>query len=99
MRLETLALNVPSSPGNGTSQSVRDLAGKYLQISGTFTGVLQLEVSLNGGSDFFNSVDAITGPGGYSIPEPATHVRVVVTDLESGTPVASLNGYNVRTDG
>lgn len=99
MRLDSLPLTVPSTPSAGPSQNVRDLREKYVQIGGPgFTGSLTIEVSLNNGADFHLSGAAITATGIVSIPEPATHVRVVVGSLTGAPPTACINGYNARTD-
>lgn len=100
MRLETYQLNVPATaPNTGTSQNVRDLREKYVQIGGTFTGLsLTVEVSLNGGTDFAVSGAALTAKGIVSIPEPATHIRVVLGSLSTGAPTVTLGGYNTRTE-
>jgi hypothetical protein len=100
MRLESYPLNIKATAGNGTSQLVRDLREKYVQIGGgAFTGSLQVEVSLNGGTDYFASGAAITAPIVFSIPEPATHIRIVTGSLSLGAPTACVNGYNTRTEG
>lgn len=100
MRLESYSLDVKATAGNGTSQSVRDLREKYVQIGGgAFTGSLQVQVSLNEGADFASSGAAFTAPGIVSIPEPATHIRIVTGSLSAGTPTACVNGYNARTEG
>jgi hypothetical protein len=94
MRLEYFPLVVPGTPGNGTAQLVRDLKDKYVQIGGgSFTGSLTVEVSLNGGVDFATSGAAFTAPGIHSVPEPATHVRVVTGSLSAGAPTATVAGY------
>lgn len=100
MRLESYSLNIKATAGSGTSQLVRDLREKYVQVGGgAFTGSLQVEVSLNGGTDFYASGAAITAPIVFSIPEPATHIRIVTGSLSAGTPTACVNGYNARTEG
>jgi hypothetical protein len=99
MRLDTLTLAVPSAVGNGVAQSVRDLREKYVQVDGVFAGSLDIEVSLNGGNTFAKSAVALTAPGIRSIPEPATHVRVVMTALTSGAATAVITGFNARTEG
>lgn len=101
MRLEHYALNVPGTtpPVTGTSQNIRDLRLKYVQIGGgVFTGSLSLEVSLNDGVDFFLSGAARTAQGIWEVPEPATHIRVLVNSLSAGTPTVTLAGYNARTE-
>lgn len=98
MRLESSLLQVPVSPGNGTAIPVRDLTSKFVQVYGTFVGSLNLEVSLNQGNDFAPTVVGVTAPGIYEISEPATHVRIALVSLSSGTPGAVLNGHNLRTD-
>jgi hypothetical protein len=97
MRLESVVLTVPAAPGNGASAKVRDLTTKYVQVGGTFTGSLNIEVSLNG-TDYVPTVAGITAPGLFEVPEPATYVRMAVGSLSSGTPTATLNGYDIRTD-
>jgi hypothetical protein len=99
MRLESYTLNVKATAGAGTSQNVRDLTGKYVQIGGgAFTGSLQVEVSLNGGTDYAASGAAFTAPGIVTIPEPATHIRINTGSLSAGTPTACVNGYNARSE-
>lgn len=98
MRLESYALNVPGTATAGLQQAVGHMREKYVQVAGTFVGSLDVEVSLDGGNNFFVSLTGITGPTIKSIPEPATHIRVNVTAFSSGTPVVTLNGYNIRTD-
>jgi hypothetical protein len=98
MRLDSLTLNVPASAGNGTAQVVRDLIGLYVQVGGTFVADLNIEVSLNDGTDFEPSVQGVTSKGIFIIPEPATHVRVALVALTSGTPTVVVNGRNARTD-
>lgn len=94
MRLEYFSLVVPAVAGNGAAQLVRDLKDKYVQIGGgAFTGSLTVEVSLNGGTDFAVSGAAFTAQGIHSIPEPATHIRVVTGSLSAGAPTATVAGY------
>lgn len=99
MRLDSLAINVPTAPATtpGVAQSVRDLREKSLQLIGPMTGSYDIECSLDG-THFAKTWTGITTDVIKGIPEACTHVRIVPT-VNTVAPTAVLNGFNARTDG
>jgi hypothetical protein len=93
MAVYSLSLNVPTGVGVGSSQSVRDMREKTVQVIGAFTGSLNIEVSLDGGANFTPSSTAITAPGLKSVPEPATHLRLRATAMSGTAPTAVVAGF------
>lgn len=97
MRLESFKLKVPTSPGSGEPQAVRDIREKYIQIGGgAWTATLRVEVTLNG-AEYFKSGGDISAPGIFAIPEPALYVRVTTVNITNGAPTATLLGYNIQS--
>jgi hypothetical protein len=94
MRNNFYPLQIPATVTAGATQTCRDLREKYIQIFGTFSATLSIEVSLNGGADFFAVLTGLTAPGLHPIPYPATHVRVRTTTFGSGVPAAVIAGFD-----
>jgi hypothetical protein len=66
-----------------------------VQVYGTFTASLRLQVKLPGG-DWQDVGSAITAPGIYEVAETCSDLRVNTTAYTSGTPQAIFGGFNER---
>jgi hypothetical protein len=96
-RPETIPLDVPAAVGVGKSSNVFRFRDKTVQISGPFTGSLQLEVSLDG-NDYEPVGPVVTAPGLFTIPFTVEFLRVRVAVLTSGTPKAVAAGFDFRAE-
>jgi hypothetical protein len=92
-------LEVPAVAGaNGGSVSVRDYRDKTVQILGTFSATLDVQVSLDGGNNYVSVAAALTAPGVHQIPQTCTHIRVRTVAFVSGVPAAVLGAFDARSD-
>lgn len=99
MRADFLDLDVPATAAtDGDDLDVRLYRDKWVQVWGTFTASLNIEISLNGGADFIVLHTGITTPGLYEIAPTCTHVLVRTVTHSAGTPHATLAGLNTRSD-
>lgn len=96
MRIFTQGLAVPGAVGVGAAQLVRDFQSMAVQVIGAFTGSLTIEISLNGGADYAAASAAITAPGLFNIPWPATHIRVRVVSLTGAPPAVAFAGFDTN---
>lgn len=94
-RPEKIPLEVPSVPGVGQAANVFRFRDKTVQISGPFTGDLQIEGSLDG-SDFESIGPPVTAPGIFPVPVTVEFLRIRVVNLTSGTPTAVAAGFDFR---
>jgi hypothetical protein len=95
---ESVSLPVPLSVATGADQSVAGLREKAVQVTGTFSATLSIEISLDGTN--FAPIAAttdLTAPALISIPFLAQAMRVDTTVYASGTPLCTVLGDNPRT--
>jgi hypothetical protein len=94
-RPEKLVLEVPAQVGVGQAVNVFRFRDKTVQVTGPFTGSLQLEGSIDG--DDFEGIGApVTVPGFVLVPMTIELLRVRVTELTSGVPKAAIAGFDFR---
>jgi hypothetical protein len=94
-RPERLPLDVPAAPGVGATANVFRLRDKTVQVSGPFTGSLQLEGSVDG--DAFEPIGGpLAAPGFVLVPMTVAFVRMRVDALTSGGPRAIVAGFDFR---
>ena len=83
-----------SIPGSGEGAPLDTsimLPDKRLQVTGTFTGTLQLEESLDG--DTWTKIGSdITQAGWVTITTMQAWLRIVVAAYTTGVPVVNLHG-------
>lgn len=99
MKTEFKDLAVPVIVGAGAAFHCVRFREKTVQISGTFVADLQIEVSLDNGSNYSPAGSTINAPGVHSVPFTCTHVRIRTTAFTSGTPAARFGGFDSRSDG
>jgi hypothetical protein len=94
-RPERMPLEVPAKAGIGKAENVFRFRDKTVQISGPFTGSLQLEGSIDG-EDFEPIGAPMTGPGFVLVPMAVAFLRVHTLELTSGAPKAFASGFDFR---
>ena len=93
-------LDVPAVANtNGDAVQVKDYRDKTIQVHGTFSAGLEIQVSLDGGTTFVPVVTGITAPGIHQVPQTCTHLRVRNVTFVSGVPHAVLGAFDARSDG
>lgn len=93
MNLYKISLDVPTAAGVGAPKPLRDIQlEKCVQVAGTFTANLSIEVSLDG-THYQAVVTGVTAPGIHQLPYPAATVRVRTVSFASGAPVVTVAGY------
>lgn len=93
-RIFSTQLGIPNtSPGIGVDTKVGDMQSKWIQVSGPFTGALNLELSLDNGSNYWTVLTGLTVNTVVQIPQTATHMRLRSTSALSGTPRVTVAGY------
>jgi hypothetical protein len=92
-------ITVLASNGTGPAENVEELDGKWVHLAGTFVATVQFQCSLfEDQSQFINVGAALTAPGLVEIPQAAKAVRAVTSGFSSGAPLASLAGFNTRSN-
>ena len=71
------------------------LRDKTVQVSGVFTGAVQLEGSIDGFA-FAPVSSPITAPGFTTIRLAIAYLRVHTLELTAGTPAAVIAGFDFR---
>jgi len=94
-RPEKLTMEVPVAVGVGRVENVFRFRDKYLQVHGTFVATVQLEASIDG-STYFAVSTGLSAPGVVPFPETAEFARIRTTAFTSGTPEATLAGFDER---
>ena len=95
-RPERMPMEVPTAGITGAAVNVFRLRDKTVQISGPFTGSLQVEGSVDG--DAFEPIGApATAPGFFLIPVTVAFIRVRTNELTSGAPHAVVAGFDFRS--
>ena len=94
-RPEKIRMEVLASVGVGQTENVFRFRDKYVQVHGTFSATLQLEASIDG-STYFAVGPAVSAPGVVPFPETAECARIRTTAFTSGTPEATLAGFDER---
>jgi len=85
-----VSLAVPAGNGSGASSNVSALSSlKTIQVAGTFTGVLQIEVSNDAGTTWL-PVITIIGPGKYKVNVAVGHMRVTRQGVDSLAPGSAV---------
>lgn len=99
MSAEVVTIPVPASVAIGAAQSVAGLREKAVQLSGTFSATISIEVSLNG-TDFepITETTDLTAPAVIPLPFLAQSVRANTTVYASGAPACVVLGDNPRTN-
>jgi hypothetical protein len=99
MRSYFRALEVPAeSDESGVSMKVENYRDKTVQVFGTFTATLEIEISLDQGNHYLAVEEAITEPGIYLVPQTCTHLRMRNATHVDGTPQAIFGGFDARSD-
>lgn len=96
MRPEFYAIAVPASVATGASFPARDIDNKFVQIGGTFVATIDVEVTLNGGADWV-TVATVSGSAIVQVLPVVSGIRCKTTAYTSGTPTATLSGFDRRT--
>jgi hypothetical protein len=86
---QTLVLAIPASDSAGDALSIDGRDGKYVELFGTFSAVIGIEISFDGGVTW-REVQSLAEPGGFFLDEPATHIRAVTSGFVSGVPEALI---------
>ncbi|MEO7735989.1 MAG: hypothetical protein ABIY55_33845 [Kofleriaceae bacterium] len=95
-RPERMTMEVPAAGATGASVNVFRLRDKTVQVSGPFTGSLQLEGSVDG--DAFEPLGApVAAPGFFLVPVTVAFIRVRTNQLTSGAPRAVVAGFDFRS--
>ncbi len=96
-RPEKISLPIDNSNGNDGGPRVIDrFRNKWLQFEDVNGGSFDVELEING---TFVSVLTITTNGFFEIPQTAESARIHTTTASGGTPVATVMGFDERTDG
>jgi hypothetical protein len=93
-RPERIVLEVPIKVGVGAPVNVFRLRDKTVQISGAFTGAVQIEGSIDG--DDFEPIATRPAPGFVQVPLAVAFLRIRVTELTAGVPKALVAGFDFR---
>lgn len=99
MRAEFYPLAVPASGTHAAGSAfavAADLEQKSVQVGGTWSGSVAIELSFDG-STTWSSVATITTNGITQIPQVCQLMRVNTTSIVSGVPTVTLGGFNRRT--
>lgn len=94
-RPEKIQMEVLAAIGAGRADNVFRFRDKFVQVHGTFSATLQLEASIDG-SAYFSVGAALSSPGVVAFPETAEFARIRTTAFTSGTPMATLAGFDER---
>lgn len=91
-------LAVPASVAIGAAVTVTNLRDLAVQLHGTFSATVTIEVSLDG-TNFAAAPGGadLTAPTVVSLPFLAVAVRANTTVFASGTPAGTVLGDNPRT--
>lgn len=81
----SLTLDVPASDSNGTALRVDGNENKWVEISGTFSATVTIQMSFDGGT-VWRDHSVFTAAGGGFVDAPCTHLRAVTSSYSSGTP-------------
>lgn len=95
-RLFSAQLALPpnlAAAGVGADTKVGDMQNKWVQVIGPFGGGLNLEISLDNGSNYWTVFTGLTAPNVVQVPQSATHMRVRSTSALSGTPKVVVAGF------
>lgn len=94
-RPEQITLDVPAAVGAGKPTHVFRFRDKTVQIGGVFAGTVQLEGTLDG--EHFTAIGAaLSAPGFVLVPMCIVSLRVQVTALSAGAPIATFGGFDYR---
>lgn len=94
-RPEKFPLEVPAAVGVGSIAYVFRFLHKTVQVTGAFTGQLQIEGSIE--ADEFTPIGAALGaPGFVLVPQSVAYLRVRVVELTAGHPRATMAGFDDR---
>jgi hypothetical protein len=103
----TYTLSVPASAttdlgagaGLGLSQRCRDMRDKVVEISGTYTGTVAIQVQVkNVFAQVGGTINGSAAPALVPIDVSAEWIRVDATGLLTGAPVLVLRGLDTRSD-
>ena len=94
---EFKALDVKKVSGqNGEPFPCERFVKKYVQFGGTFSGEIEIQITLNGTD--YQPVARCGGPGPIiAIPETCKYVRIHTITYTSGNPTAMFAGIDVRS--
>jgi hypothetical protein len=96
MRREVLELDVELTAAVGDAQLCEILVDKWVQIGGTFTATVEIQITING-TDWV-TLGSYTAGDILEIPQNAQYIRVETTAYTTGTPTVTLAGRSARTD-
>lgn len=89
---------VPAEVAAGAAVNVEHWADVVVQITIETTATVQVQVSYDGGTTYFNEGTALTATGVVAVAKPAaTHVRANTTSYDSGAVSGRVRGYDIRT--
>jgi len=95
-RPERIELEVPPAGQLGRPEHVFRLRDKTVQVSGVFTGALQLEGSIDGFA-FAPVSSPITAPGFVTVRLAIAYLRVHTLELTAGAAAAMVAGFDFRS--
>lgn len=79
----------------GASRSVRDLADKYVQAEGGYSGDLEIEGSIDG-TNWVAVASSVADSSITAVAHSLLLIRIDTTNVSAGTPLVTLAGYNTR---
>lgn len=92
-------ISIPVPAGNGTGAAVDVSAlssNKTIQVNGTFSGAIQLEVSNDGGATFTEAI-VITRAGKYKINQAVQFIRAERRNVDSNVPGSATVSIGAET--
>ena len=97
----TAATDLGAGAGLGLSQRARDLRDKVVEVTGSYTGSVALQVQVKNGLAPLGSPITGATPTIAIVPVDMSieWIRVDARLLTGGTPVVVLRGLDTRSDG
>lgn len=95
MRQDRRTLEVPAANANGAPHLVDRYVEKTVLVTGTFTGTVRVQGSIDGTG--YMDLGTFTAAGFVNIEESLRWVRIHCDAGLTGTPVASFAGFDSRT--
>lgn len=88
-----LSISVPASPATGDPIRIDEVRRPWIQLAGSWTGDVRLEVSLDG-TNYVEFSKAVA-PGVFELPSIAKYLRCRTVAM-TGTPTGDVAGWHVR---
>lgn len=93
----TVALDAKNSVAAGTAQRVDEHIDKWIQMTGTYTASIDLEVTLDG-STWTKIATALATGSITEIPQNCRAIRLNTTAFTSGTPACTYRAREARSE-